>query len=184
MGYTHGETGLCHNCGRVPEQKFVGETMKSRHICERMERRSSVGFVATVGTVNNRRSGLMMTELIVSMVLLAICMSALAPGVGWSLKQQKLGLQRQIARLELVNQLELLSALPWEELTAERLNQLSIAPETALQLPSAVLSGELSNVSDPIESRAVRLTLGWKMFNGVEVRPVELCTVIHRREKS
>lgn len=125
-----------------------------------------------------------MTELIVSLVLLAICMSVLGPGVGWSFKQRKLALQRQIAQLEVLNQLEKLSTFPWEELTAEKLNQLSISAEASTHLPDAVLSSELTNVADPIESRIVRLSLGWKSLNGVQARPVELSTVIHRRERS
>lgn len=125
-----------------------------------------------------------MTELIVALVLLAIFMSVLGPGVGWSLKQRKLAWQRQIAQLELLNQFEQLSVVPWDELTDEKLKRLTIAPDTSRQLPDAVLSGELANAADPIESRVVRLTLGWKMSHGTSVRPVELSTVIHRREKS
>lgn len=158
--------------------------MQTGLIVEQTRKRKRFSFVSDPGIASNRRAGLMMTELITAMVLLGICVSILGPGVGWSLKQRKLGWQRQIAQLELHNQLELLSAIPWEELTAEQLNRLAISPEASLQLPDAVLSGELANVSDPIESRIVRLKLGWKMFNGVQVRPVEFSSVIHRQEGS
>lgn len=158
--------------------------MKSKLYAGQARKRTPFGFGSDLVVAHHRRAGLMMTELIVAMVLLAICMTILGPGVGWSLKQRKLGWQRQIAQLELQNQLEMLSAIPWEELTTEKLNRLAISSETLLQLPDAALSGELKEVSDPIDARVVRLTLGWKMFNGTQVRPVELSTVIHRQEGS
>lgn len=158
--------------------------MESQLYAEQTRNRTPFGFGCGLGIARHRRAGLMMTELIVAMILLAICMSILGPGVGWSLKQRKLGWQRQIAQLELQNQLEMLSAIPWEELTTEKLNRLVISTESSLQLPDAVLSGELKDVSDPIESRVVRLKLRWKTFNGTQVRPVDLSTVIHREEGS
>lgn len=158
--------------------------MKSQRYAEQARKRISHAFGSHLAFANHRRAGLMMTELVVAMILLAICMTILGPGVGWSFKQRKLGWQRQIAQLELQNQLEMLSAIPWEELTTEKLKRLAISSETSLQLPDAVMSGELNDVSDPIDSRVVRLTLSWTTFNGTQVRPVELSTVIHRQEGS
>ena len=158
--------------------------MKSQRDAEQARKRTSFDFGSDLVIDKDRRAGLMMTELIVAMILLGICMTILGSGVGWSFKQRKLGWQRQIAQLELQNQLEMLSAIPWGELTTGKLNQLAISSETSRQLPDAGLSGELTDVSDPIDSRVVRLTLGWTGFNGMQVRPVQLSTVIHRQEGS
>ena len=158
--------------------------MKSNMFSIQIKRKRSQFNARSFQLTGSLRPGLMMTELIVAMILLAVCMSVLVPGLGWSLKQRRLSSQRQIAQLELVNQLEFVSALPWENVTTDRLNQLAVSPEVLRQLPGVVLSADLATVSDPIESRVVRLTLEWKMVNGAQMRPVELSTVIYRREKS
>lgn len=109
----------------------------------------------------SRRGGLLMEALIAG-----ICIGAatiLAATVLVSVNANRRTAERiLLATEELNNQLERLTAQPWQDLTPDSLKQLQLAPSTAASLPNGELKITVNEVQTPAPAKRLDAELRWQ----------------------
>jgi hypothetical protein len=134
----------------------------------------------------SRRRGSLLPELAMSAVMLSIAMGLTIKVLGYAGQQRRSADQRQRAMLEVANMMERITALPFDELTAERARRVAISPAAAGSLGGAELAVEVTDET-PGPGRAARrvaVRLRWKGRSGEWEAPVRLTTWVERRRPS
>lgn len=106
-----------------------------------------------------RRRGFSVTEATVALFLLAAAATLLAQ---LTISVQRLGQQTwrtQLLHEELANLAEHTAALPWGELTAERIEQLPLGEFVQQEFPMAKLQVEVTALAEKIPTRQVTLSI-------------------------
>ena len=127
-----------------------------------------------------RRAGLLMVEMIVSLVLLGAVVSIVIPTLGWIGWQNRLSMQKQEAVQGLHNLMDELTARPYAELTPEAAGKIELPLALKQQLPSAKLQVEIAEA--PPNARRIRLRLSWLQKNGRPLAPLRLSAWVYSRE--
>lgn len=119
-----------------------------------------------------RRRGASILELIVGTVILGVFISSAGPMLRWVQVSRRTNDQHLAVLQELSNQMEALAALPVSELTAQRLENLTLSDSAQKQIPDASLSATLSEPADGL--RKLTLSIAWQDEAGVDVQPKTL----------
>ncbi len=126
------------------------------------------------------RSGLLIVEMIVSLILLGAVVAIVVPTLGWMSRQNRLSVQRQEAVQGLQNLMEDLTARPYAELTPASAKKIELPAALREQLPGAELQVEITNA--PPNAKRIRLRLSWNQQNGSRLAPLRLSAWAYARE--
>lgn len=121
-----------------------------------------------------RRQGTTVLEATVALTVLAAVLLGIAQLSSIAVRQQRYLHYRQLAVLELRNQLEEVLQHPVSEISQERLSERPLTPTTRDQLPQAQLAWQVANESDPLPALRVHVELRWTTPDGLSPEPVRL----------
>jgi hypothetical protein len=121
-----------------------------------------------------KRRGVFLIEVLaacgLTAVLLALCVQILSLT---ALERRHIE-RRAIALQEAANLVERASALPFGDLSAANLAELSLSPEVAAILPHAKSSFSITDEPGDLPARRVRLEIRWQGRGGREESPANL----------
>lgn len=126
-------------------------------------------------------SGFTLVELMISGLLLGVVFVAAIPTMAWIARERTAAERRQIALLEVGNQMERLCLIPWDELPAGAAPESKLAASAIAQLPEAQLTVVVDG--DPRDPSAKRITVELRWMNGpsLPAAPVRVTTWVYRR---
>ena len=127
------------------------------------------------------RSGSLVIELLVAGSLLAIVTASVIPTLGWLVRQRKFNQERQAATLEIGNLMERLTALDWNDLTPQRVEQLQLSEDVQKLLAEPRLTIAVNNEGDA--SKHILVQISWEIGPGRAAPPVRLAAWVYRRGK-
>jgi hypothetical protein len=127
------------------------------------------------------RRGAMFLEVCIAVVVIAAACIAVAQLLVVVGHQQRVLDQQRMAIAEAANLMEQALVLSWDELTEERLAELSLPPGAADDLGGEARF-ELVETSEPLEAKQVRLSLIWSDYAGQRNQPVQLTAWKYRVE--
>lgn len=127
------------------------------------------------------RAGALLLELVISGLILGIIMSTALPLLGWIARERQLNRQREAAILEVGNLMERVTALDWDELTADRIGAIPLSPELLRQAPDAKLVVSIDAEPADAKMKRVLLELRWESGPGKAAPPVRLAAWVGRR---
>jgi|SRR5579863_429201 len=130
--------------------------------------------------LHSSRSGSLVIELMVTGALLAIVTASVIPTLGWLVRQRKFNQERQAATLEVGNLMEQLTALDWNELTPERVEQFQLSEPLQNQLSEPRLLITVDGDSDA--AKHVLIQLSWELGPGRAAPPVRLAAWVYQRK--
>ena len=127
------------------------------------------------------RRGSMLLEAIVSAGLLGTLFITIGQVVVLLHRQTGLADRHFVAQQTLENLLEQFTHHPWSEINSAQIEQLELPPWVVSKLPHALLRGEVTDESEPVQAKRITLRLGWR--NGPEGarKPLVLTTWIYPR---
>jgi len=97
-----------------------------------------------------------------------------------ALATQQLSATRRVMALQTVQSLtEELSNLPWNELTPDAANKLTLPDVVNLYLPSAAFSAVVAEEQQPIAAKRLSVELRWQAPNGQPAAPLRLTTWVY-----
>jgi hypothetical protein len=117
-----------------------------------------ISYVFAARHATQRRSAFTLVELAMSVLLLAILMTTSAQMIHLASRQQKSLEHRAAAMLSLQAVAELVTNTPWDQLTAESVQELTIPEQLKPTLSGAKLSCELTEETEPPAKR-INMTL-------------------------
>lgn len=126
----------------------------------------------------DRRGGFVI-EGLVAMILLGVLFSAILPPLTWVKRERGASADRQLAQQTVANVMEQISLLKWEDMTAERLEQIELPEHVAEQLRKAVLRIESTAIKTPA-ARRIDVSLAWEGVQQRQVLPVRLSRFFHQ----
>lgn len=113
------------------------------------------------GSPSHPRAAFTLFELAISAILLAAVMVSAIPALSWIVRVRQSAERRQAATLEVGNLMEQVAALPWEEITAERLAAVRLTEPVSQHLPAAELKVTVSIVETDPDAKRVFIELRW-----------------------
>lgn len=133
-----------------------------------------------------RRRGSLLPEMAIATILLAAAMTMTVQVLGHAGQHRRSADHRQRAILEVANAMERISAMPFDEVTHNRANQLKLSPASASLLPDAELSIAVKEERPGPDRSSKRVTvrLRWRGRSGEWEAPVRLVTWIERGRPS
>jgi Tfp pilus assembly protein PilE len=129
----------------------------------------------------NRRKGVTILEVTVAALLLGTLMMVCLHLLSATSAQRRALDQRQAAIIELSNEMERLTALPWTELTRLKPADERISPWAQAILPEAKLTVELAAPAGDPAARRITASLRWQDHNGRFLPPVTLTAWKYKR---
>lgn len=108
------------------------------------------------------RDGFTLFELTVAAVLLAAVMLTAIPTLAWVVRVRQAAERQQAAVLGVGNLMERLTALPWEELTDERVAEFQLPESLARQLPEHSLRIFVNTPADDPDAKHIQIELRWQ----------------------
>src|SRR5688572_24094025 len=149
------------------------ERRLSRHtVSIRVSRRLCVReFVRPINSVNSRavlmrRRGSLLVEVAVAASLVVIALIGVAQLVIVSGRQVRVLDQRRYAAQIAANALERVLARSWNEVTAERLSELSLSADDLHRLPEGQLKWELELSSEQPPTKRINAEISWRNMAG------------------
>jgi Tfp pilus assembly protein PilE len=121
-----------------------------------------------------KRRGFLLTEMIVAVVLLMALTMLCVKYFSVTATQRKALDQRQTALHEAANIMERLGVKPWDELTAEKLSEISLSPELKSALPEGEIKIELADENAKPTAKRITITIRWQDQSGQWTQPVRL----------
>jgi hypothetical protein len=109
-----------------------------------------------------KRRGSLLVEVSVAAGLVAIALIAVAQLVIVSAKQERVLDQRQIAAQEAANALERVLGRSWNDVTAERLSELSLGVDDLHRLPDGKLKCEMELLSEQPPTKKITAQVSWR----------------------
>ncbi len=119
-------------------------------------------------------------------VMLMVGMTLTVKVLSYAGLQRRAAEQRQRAIVEASNAMERLTALPFDDVTAERARALTLSPSTLQRLPDAELAAavEESQPGPGRSAKRIAIRLRWRDRAGEWEAPVRLTTWIERRRSA
>ncbi len=127
-----------------------------------------------------KRAGLLIVEMVVSLILLGAVMTIVVPALGWIVRQNQLAQQKQEAIQGLHNLMENLTARPFAELTPDAAEAIELPAYLKSQLPGAKLEADIAEAKP--NAKRIRLRLSWMQHNGQALAPLKLSAWVSHRE--
>ncbi len=131
----------------------------------------------------HKRRGMTLLEAGVALLVMTAAIMAVVELVSATTKERRHRRQRQIALLELANEAERISLLPWDETAPDRLTTWSPSPmlQTAIAKPTCQF--RVTEESQPPQSRQIVLSVLWQNAAGENVRPATLTVWKYAQEE-
>ena len=120
-----------------------------------------------------RRRGFILLEVMAGLVLLLALVAIAIRTVGAVAAARRETERRQRAIEAAANLMERISALPRDDLTKARLDQLALDPETLAELPTPMLTIDLGPVEEH-RLRRVVVAVTWRTASGRRALPARL----------
>jgi hypothetical protein len=121
-----------------------------------------------------RRRGSILVEIVIAsglaFLLLAVCLRMLSA----TANQRRLIERRAIALQEATNLLERATAIPYEQLDAQRLAELKLPDEAKQLMPGAEETYTVDVEQQPVQAKRVAVELRWKGDGGRPEAPIRL----------
>ena len=132
------------------------------------------------------RRGSLLVEMAIAAAMLSVAMTMTVKVLGYAGQQRRSADQRQRAMLEVANVMERLTALPFDEVTAERARRLvHLAGDGRLAARGRAGRGGQGVAAGPDRStKRIAVRLRWKGRSGEWEAPVRLTTWIERGRPS
>ena len=123
-----------------------------------------------------RPGGITLLEMTVAAGILAVLISTSVQMIRVVSAQQRAAERRAVAMQTVQALAEQLGNLPWDELTPQSTEQITIPAVLAAYLPGAKLAVTLNGETEDIAAKRVAIELTWKAPNGQPAGPVRLTT--------
>lgn len=120
-----------------------------------------------------RRRGVSIAECVLALTVVMGAAILLAQFLTAAAAHRRADEQRRLALAEVANRMEQAAVLPWEELTADRLERLPLS-SAAASLPAATLTVQVTDEPGGVAARRVRIELSYVNAAGVRVDPLSL----------
>lgn len=126
-------------------------------------------------------SGVTITEVVASLLVLGVAMSITLEAFGWALAERKAVASRELALREAANRMERLTARPFGELTSETVKDVPLSETARNGLPG----GSLKVVVEPVDedgrppAKRIRVEVRWKGAGDRDEAPVRLTAWVH-----
>jgi Tfp pilus assembly protein PilV len=121
-------------------------------------------------------------EVTLSVLLLAIAMSATVQILGWVAVQRRAVERRQHAIQEVANLMEHLTAEPWDRVDSGSARRLALSEQLRRKLPEPELSIDVDEPEPDRGEKRLSIRLRWKNRAGAWEAPVRLTAWIARQE--
>jgi hypothetical protein len=125
--------------------------------------------------------GFTVLEVSVSGALLAVLMVITAQMLSWVLGERRAAERRLWATAEVENVMDRLSAVPWDELTSQRVGAEQLSAQAAAVLPEGKFHVEIAAETDSPEAKRIDLVLEWQRRPSEWAAPVRLSAWRYRR---
>lgn len=120
------------------------------------------------------RRGMVMLEVIVGCGLLAVFLAVCVQLLSVTALERRDIERRAIALQEAANIIERVSAMPFEEITPERLADVQLSPEVRQILPAGVAQLFVEEEAGEVPSKRVRVEINWTGTAGRPEAPARL----------
>jgi Tfp pilus assembly protein PilV len=114
------------------------------------------------------RRGVMIVEVLVACGLLAVLLAVSAQLLSATAHARRASERRAIALAQAANVIERVRALPFAEVTPERLAAIELPPQVREILPDAVAKVSVEEESAEVPAKRVRVEVQWKSAAGAE----------------
>ena len=134
--------------------------------------------------MNASRRGVILLEVVVAFGLMAVLVTICLQMLAVNAAARRAVERRAVALQEAANMLERVSALSWEQITAQRVAEFELSPSVRDILPGATarLSVEASGDAGP-PAKQVRVEISWTNSVGETEAPVQLSSWTYARGK-
>ncbi len=123
--------------------------------------------------VRSRRAVALM-EVIAAAALLAVLATVCLRMFAFSALERRTAQRRAVAMQEVANTVERVAALPWAQITSERLAQIELSPNVQQILPGGALKLSVEPSATGPPARKVRVEITWTNAAGGVDAPVRL----------
>jgi hypothetical protein len=120
------------------------------------------------------RRGVALLEVVVAFGLLAVLLTICLQMLAATAVQRRAVDRRAVAVEEAANIIERISALPWDQVTAERLAAIRLSPDAGHSLPNGAVTLAVESSADGPRGKQVQLAITWSDPAGETERPVRL----------
>lgn len=125
------------------------------------------------------RCGMTLIEITAAAAMLAVLLAS-SVQVMRALATQQLAAARRVMALQTVQALtEELANVPWDKLTPDAANQLTVPDVVNLYLPAAALSATVAEEQEPVAAKRLSVELRWHAPNGQSTAPLRLTTWVY-----
>jgi len=122
----------------------------------------------------SRRRGLSVFELTVALFVLTTAMMAIVQLLGVAASQRRTIEQRRTALAEVANQAERMALLPWDAVSASELKSWEFSDESKKTLPHGTATIGITEETEPVPARRIRLIVRSPNSAGQEVDLADL----------
>lgn len=126
----------------------------------------------------SRRSGVTLLETVVTLTLVVVLLSLIAPVTRWSNAQRRASDRRELAIQTAANVLERLSARDWNEITPAAADAVALPADAAAQLPEATLTIAVTPAETDPPAKRITVAIGWNNRAGRRVAPATLTAYV------
>lgn len=126
------------------------------------------------------RNAMTVLEVMLALAVLSLAFVLLAQFLTASAQQRRVSERRRIALQEVANSLERVAALPWDEVTSEKLAAWKPSSAASTVLSQAQMRSIVATEPGPPEVKRVRIEVAWTDASGQLVEPIGLTTFVYR----
>jgi hypothetical protein len=123
----------------------------------------------------------LLLEVVIAGILLATVAATALPALSWVLRERKATHRQQDAIQEVHNQLERITALPWNEITDENLAAMRPSDDVGRQLPGAELRIAVAADAGQPGGKRVTVALTWAQGRERPEASVSATAWVYRR---
>jgi Tfp pilus assembly protein PilV len=135
------------------------------------------------GTLHVPRRAFTMVEVTVTALMLAIAMTLTLKLLGWVIAERRALDRRTVAIQEVANQMERVSAIPWNDLDSNAVAKSTLSPSARDSLPGAELALDVDAKSSA-DAKRITIALRWRTRAGNWDAPVRLSAWQFQRKES
>ena len=121
-----------------------------------------------------KRRGFSFIELAAALALLMTLISISNPLIVWMVQERRASDQKVWATQEAANIMQLLAARDWEDLTAEKVQDIELSEPAQAKLRNGKLKIDITTSPEVLEARRIRIEIHWRDNTGQQSRPVRL----------
>jgi uncharacterized protein (DUF58 family) len=120
------------------------------------------------------RRGVIMVEVIVGCALVAVLLALCVQLLSVTALERRGVERRAIALEQAANLIERVSAMPFEQITPQRLGEIKLAEEVEAILPKAAVTWSVADEPGDVPAKRVRVEIAWTGLGGRAESPARL----------